>query len=258
MGDARATAALVAQGARVRPTWSAVHEAAAAGGDLEVLRLLVAHGLQLEARDVYGKSFAHHLPAVEVLQMLPRSGLEAVDSQGVTVGHEAAMRGHVASVQLLREAGVSLLARASNGVTAGHFAAADGHVGVLRQLPWEALAAVDDAQGGLAHHAASQGHTAAVAHLLDAALPAEPDAQGRTLMHEAAATGYPEVLEELHSRGYDPRAVDRRGRSVAQLAAENGHLEVLKQLLAWQAVPKLRKKHISNREVLDFLKTSEL
>ena len=162
MGDARATAALVAQGARVRPTWSAVHEAAAAGGDLEVLRLLVAHGLQLEARDVYGKSFAHHLPAVEVLQMLPRSGLEAVDSQGVTVGHEA------------------------------------------------------------------------------------------------AATGYPEVLEELHSRGYDPRAVDRRGRSVAQLAAENGHLEVLKQLLAWQAVPKLRKKHISNREVLDFLKTSEI
>ncbi len=44
---------------------------------------------------------------------------------------------------------------------------------------------------------------------------------------QAAATGFLPVLDELHSRGFDPKAKDFSGRSVAQDAAEFGHVEVL-------------------------------
>ena len=44
---------------------------------------------------------------------------------------------------------------------------------------------------------------------------------------EAAATGFPAVLDELHQRGHDAKAEDFSGRSVAQNAAEGGHIEVL-------------------------------
>ena len=44
---------------------------------------------------------------------------------------------------------------------------------------------------------------------------------------EAAATGFPAVLDDLHQRGYDAKSEDFSGRSVAQDAAEGGHIEVL-------------------------------
>lgn len=47
------------------------------------------------------------------------------------------------------------------------------------------------------------------------------------LFDQAAATGFLPVLDELHSRGFDPKAKDSSGRSVAQDAAEFGHIEVL-------------------------------
>ena len=55
MGDARAVAALLAQGARVRPQWSAVHEAAAMG-HLAVLRELLRRGHDPLAVDRRGRS----------------------------------------------------------------------------------------------------------------------------------------------------------------------------------------------------------
>ena len=110
--------------------------AAAAQGDLAVVRLFVEAGLSVDvqpytARSVLVSSRAnptslHHLQK----SFYPEAGEQDND----TALMKASGKGHLAVVKLLVEAGADLLLRNQQGQTAAEFAAAGGHLRVLQYM----------------------------------------------------------------------------------------------------------------------------
>jgi len=106
---------------------------------LRVVKLFVAAGMSVDARDEAGNTALHvaafwgHLAVVE---FLVRAGadLEARDKYNWTVLPRAAWRGHLDVVEFLVGVGADLEARNNYGFTALHEAAFGGHLDVVEFL----------------------------------------------------------------------------------------------------------------------------
>ncbi|MHC4536193.1 MAG: ankyrin repeat domain-containing protein [Planctomycetota bacterium] len=180
-----------------------LHEAAA-GGDIEDVKVLISEGADVNARDRQGLT-----PA-----------LIALDSCELAV------------VDLLVEKGAD--------ITTPHLAAYTGDLRGIKSLLVEKDGPMDSLEGlTLLHAAAGGGHMNVVEYLIAKGFEATATTEDNktTPLHLAAASGHEEVAELLIDKGANVNAKDGRGCAPLHLAAQYGDIEVAQVLLVEGADP---------------------
>jgi ankyrin repeat protein len=208
--------------------------AAAGGGQLEVLRLLLARGAAVDAvtpgiRWTSFHSACYHNRA-DCAEALARAGCDVgIKNKSGQTGRELAeARGHAAVVERLR-------------AVVGEQLQAAGPAPAPEPEPEPAAVSGDGGPADQLLQAVRKGDTAAVARLLAAG--ADPNAlvPGRlssgevfqtTALCQAAAKDRLEAARRLLDAGADPSLADGDGETPLMYAAGEGHLEVLRLLLA--------------------------
>ena len=175
-------------------------------GWLRVMRQLVAHGVDLDARD----------------------------SHGMTALHLAAALGRDAALKALVAHGANPDVRAADGQTPLGVALSAGRRDLADWLDWRGwplprrpLEPAD------LPSAAIVGEADAVRRLLDLGLPIDAvDAQGCSALLRAAGGGHRAVVELLLARGADPQLAARSGATPLSAAVSMRHADIVERLLA--------------------------
>lgn len=220
-------------------------EHAAQEGYIDIVELLLAHdpGL-IDLPGAFGRTAlaaaaaGGHLAVVDLL-LARGADLRASLHEGTSALHWAAMQGHTAVVERLLAQDPSMInvAGEDDGCPALQLAASEGHPGTVRAL----LALGADPRLGATikgtrplDHAAQKGQLEVVQILLDhdPELLELPGYLQRTALTCAAGNGHTAVVELLLARGANPRARLTDGRRALDWAAHGGHAQVLELLLA--------------------------
>lgn len=172
-----------------------------------------------------------------IVRMLLKHGIdvEAKAANGWTALHKAIWWGHEALVELLLEAGADINVVADNGATALHMVGSITVHRAMRRLVLENVIDIEAKRlrGWTAlHDAACNGNEALVRLLLKkrANIQAKAD-DGATVLHLAAATGSQAVVRLLLKEGAKLGAKTFNGVTVLQAAAACGREEVVRLLL---------------------------
>ena len=208
-------------------------------GDLEVMKVLLDNGAQIEQADQHG--FTALMVAagdgqVDAAKLLLERAakLEAADQEGTTVFMRAAKSGQLEMVKFLFKRGAKLDAHDKVGFTALHEAADRGHVEVVKFLL--SLGLEVDARCGREstplHYAATGAFTneARYVAVVKVLLDHKADFKARrrdhqTPLHRAAEWGHPQILQVLLAAGADPDARDDDARTALALAVAGKHKE---------------------------------
>ena len=190
---------------------------AARRGDADAITALSAQGADLDARDRTGETplltaaRAGQQAVVAALVDVPGVTLTAVNQEGASAFHLAAVQGHSDVLMALGEKGGAAYVQAALNAMAGgqgtplHAAAAANRVQALNHLV-QAGASLDARNGqgrSPLHHAAGAGAAEAVQTLLEqhAADPLARDSAGNTAVHEAAELARADVLQAFVRQG---------------------------------------------------------
>ncbi|RLN86126.1 hypothetical protein BBJ28_00005151, partial [Nothophytophthora sp. Chile5] len=232
--------------------------AAAAGGLVEMLKLLLDHGAISTMQDFPGNKALHHaasnghLAAVRVLLEGARSSdVDVTNKQNWTPLIAAAARGNIEIVRLLIEKNADVNRKRRGDMTALHLATERGHAEMVDLLlshgadvdakNWERLTPL--------MMAATRGHEENVKLLLESNANVELTegaertalaleflqlrrSDGMRALHFAVKEGHYEVVSMLLSHGADVDAKNMKGRTPLMLAAFEGHEEISQLLLA--------------------------
>jgi ankyrin repeat protein len=240
-------------------------------GDGETARILIEGGAAI-----------HHLqpgretPAVEAIArggdflsaILTPTSLQAVDAQGRTLLHLAAIAGNASSVDIILKAGDTLKKTDAEGKTALDLALAQteskAHMEVAERLILAGAVSADPTYAYLApavrssnyntrigdgitplHYAAREGYTGLVEYLLDKRTDINvKNAAGTTPLHEAARSGNLIIMDLLISHGADVNAQDAKGNTPMHIGIPpQSHQDALTLLLRHGADPNLRDEH---------------
>ena len=210
-GDAEAVRTLIANGADVHERINTGSDTplhrAASGGTAEVIEILLEAGALVNARNTFGDAPLHHAArnenSGEVTQALLAGGadLYARDNGDSTPLHSAAREGSVDMVVILLAEGVDVNTQSKWGDTPLHYAAGGGHVEVIRIL-------------------------------LDAGADVNAQAsRGVTPLHRGAGSGDAKVVRLLLDAGADVNARGRGDNTPLHHAASGRNVEVLRVLL---------------------------
>ena len=168
-----------------------------------------------------------------VAWQIPRLLRAAEEDDGLAALCQAAEAGHVAVINALVDAGVSLTAK-WRGQSALHWAAAGGHVSTIQALQScgesDLERATDNGEtAGIL--VAWNGHLEVVQFLHTAGCDLDKaDNDGWTAGILAAWSGHLEVVQFLHRAGCDLDKANNDGWTAGILAAQNGHVEVVQFL----------------------------
>jgi hypothetical protein len=178
-------------------------EEASARGYLQIVRLLVAKGADLEARNRSQKTPLHRAAShghVQVVDFLAQSGanLSVVDSRLNTPLHLAAYEGHDHVVRVLLKHGACIDAENDCGITP--------LMGAIREQP----------------------HVAVVQVLLDAGADTNScdHEDNESPLHLAAFYGHSAIAESLLDHGADVNATNSEGETPLRIAVEYERKEV--------------------------------
>ncbi len=224
-----------------------IHQAIIAGDAARVAELVRANPQVVQERDTNRcEDYPIHTAAtagnVEIARLLLDAGaeLEAEDADGSTPLHNACVmrRGEMAA--FLIERGASVNRRDHNGAYALSFAASGGDTAVVRMvLDAGANLYFRDANGmSLLHFAASRNLSA----LADTLLAHGEDVNALTIAGEeplmwAVARNHPAMAEKLLAHGARPCHANRYGETPLHRVAERGLLDMGRLLLDWGANP---------------------
>ncbi len=180
---------------------------AADGGHLEIMRILVAAGAEVDAGSTFGTPLTF-----------------------------AATWGRAEAARYLLEKGAAVAASRPDRITPLMLAARANDLQTVRALLARKAErdAVDTSGATALSHAARHGSVEAVRALLDAGAKVEAaDAQGWAPLAHAAVNGRTDVLRLLIERKANVNATDKQGRSILVAVANFGdHPQVIRELLA--------------------------
>ena len=196
-----------------------------------VARLLLGHGVDVNGRDVDGRTPLHaaaYSGRDKIVHMLLEHGanIGAEDKKGRTPLHDAAGRRNVEAMRVLLEHGANIGAEDKTGRTPLHEAAEHEDVEVMRVLlEHSANMGAEDKTGRTPlHEAAKHGDVEVMRVLLGhGANKGARDETGRTPLHEAAERGNAEVMRVLLEHGADVGAEDKEGKTAFQIASLKGY-----------------------------------
>ena len=210
---------------------------AAQEGHVDLARMLLDKGAEVDARDAKGETPLHRATEkghTDVAGLLLARGADvnATSKNGATALHWAASEGHRDVAQLLLDAGADVRAGSEDGWTPLNAAAWNGHHDVARSLldAGADVRAGDEDDSTPLHSAARRGHQDVAQLLLDAGadLRAE-DKGGWTPLHEAAHQSHKDVVALLLDRGADMDADDGEGTTPRKLQAWHGQEKQLRE-----------------------------
>lgn len=210
--------------------------------DLRLLRVLIAHGIDLDAAHAgmtpllaATRDSWHGRPDAVMTLLANGADPRAVDQEGNTPLHHAARSSDPGVAALLRDAAADIDAINGEGLSPLGVACAAGNWRLAKFL-LERGAKTEPAGGQPALIAAAtteEDDPAGVQLLLKQKARVDArDANGRSALHGAAFLGHQDTVEALLTAGADPAAVDRLGRTPVLEAVRGGHLATLDRLLA--------------------------
>jgi len=162
-------------------------------GDIAIIKTLVAHNADLQARD----------------------------KNGQTALMIAAQNSSAAVVQTLIKAGADVTAIDLAGKDALMLAVEKGHLSRVSQLfSFELQRGVEDIKRNPALYESPEG-TAIAAETKTAAAKQEAEVTNRAIAQDIA------IIKVLLSAGIDPKAKDKKGQSALQLAKQSHHAEII-------------------------------
>jgi len=212
---------------------------AAAHGQLEIARLLLDAGAEVDAGDS-DLSTPLHVAAVrgqaDLVDLLVERGADLAfqDNNGAWSMTFALSRNDTTVVERLLEAGAPLDLTTANGTTLAHYAAIHGRIDLYDRV---IAAGVDPhvaAEEGITimHWAARGGQLAMIEHLVSKGISVDvADDYHNTPLSEAAWRGRTETASALITAGADVNVVDNWGRTAVWAAARQGNLPLVAALI---------------------------
>jgi ankyrin repeat protein len=210
---------------------------AAMNGDKDAVELLLAKGVEVDAKDTDGSTSLHRAAAFarkDVAELLLAKGADvnAKSYYGNTPLHDAVMRGQKDMAELLLAKGADVNAKGNSGFTPLHYAPDKDMAELLLAKGADVNATISDGTTPL-KSAALRGNKDVAELLL--AKGADVNAKGNsgyTPLHEAVGGGHKDMVELLLAKGADVNAKAKDGTTPLKLAAErrnNDIAELLRQ-----------------------------
>uniref|UniRef100_A0A7N6A5M1 Ankyrin repeat domain 52 n=1 Tax=Anabas testudineus TaxID=64144 RepID=A0A7N6A5M1_ANATE len=217
--------------------------AAASGGNVECLNLLLSSGTDLNKRDIMGRTPLHYAAAngrYQCTVTLVSAGAEVnePDQTGCTPLHySAASQAFSSCLEHLLDNGADPSMVNSKGYSAVHYAAYHGNKQNLELLLEMSFNALGDIESSIPvsplHLAADKGHRQALHVLTETAAYVDiQDAAGRSVLYLAAQKGYARCVEVLLAQGASCLLSDNRLMwTPIHVAAANGHSDCLRMMI---------------------------
>jgi cytohesin len=206
---------------------------------VDVAKVLVAHGVELNARDEDGWSplmiaalNGHKESITAMLQ--GGAAVDAKDKDGWSPLMIAAENRHKESTTALLQGGAAVDTKLENGCTALYTAAQNGHQESITALLQGGAAVDAKRRGGFSplYVAAENGHKESITALLQGGAAVDAKAEiGATPLYVAAQKGHKESITALLQGGAAVDAKDNHGWSPLMIAAQKGHKESITALL---------------------------
>ncbi|CAG2059174.1 unnamed protein product, partial [Timema podura] len=211
---------------------------AARSGKIEVVKLAIREGADINLRDNKGLTALHHAvysQEVDVLNVLLKMKAQCniEDHKNRLPLHYAISKKSFAVVQCLVEGGSIVNSPDDEGVTALHLTARNGKFDYIRYLLQNgADVNLPDSRGLTALHRSTRNGTIRNMMLLvskGANLNAQ-DKSGLNALHHASISGRLKVVEYLVEMGVDLDILDRAGMTTFHHAVKHGRMEIVEFL----------------------------
>ncbi|MBU4305228.1 MAG: ankyrin repeat domain-containing protein [Candidatus Omnitrophica bacterium] len=209
---------------------------AAAGGNIEMLKVLLNAGANINAQDSYGFTplmIALYKKRHEAAELLLQRGADVkiVNTWNkFTALHYAVVYSTPEIVQMVLNARPDVNAKESRGLTAADFAKKYGNIEVLGMLKKNG---VDIPYFGDKNKdivlAVTTGDREKIKSLIDEGANVNArDKSGTTLLMKAVNNNWPDIVEMLLRKGADAAVKDKDGWTPAMHAAKDAQAEILK------------------------------
>jgi ankyrin repeat protein len=207
------------------------------GGHKEMIELLLKNGVEIDAKDIYGRT-ALHVAVIEGHEVVARlllmkgANVNAVDESGQTALHWAACNGAQAMLEILLENGADAKS-VCDGESALHVAVIEGHEVVARLLLMKGanVNAVDEFGQTALYWAASNGDQTVLEILLENGADTTMICEGGSALHIAASNGHEAISRLLLASGAEIDDVDEHQMTALHVAVIKGHEVVVRLLL---------------------------
>ncbi|XP_062587672.1 putative ankyrin repeat protein RF_0381 [Saccostrea cucullata] len=215
---------------------------AAWGGNVELFKLLIDRGLDINCSSRYGKSMLHwscRNGKIEMSRYLVSNYpnlLGALDNDGMNVLHDAAFGGNVKLFEFLIDKGLDVNSRANNGKTVLHWCCRNGKQTMFTYLNNKYshfLHLKDDNDENVLHDAAWGGNVNLLKMVIEEGFDVDSKTKkGKTVLHQSCRNGklaMCKYLFQIHPELV--KCIDNDGGNLLHDAAWGGQVEVFKFVL---------------------------